>query len=325
MAGTSAAAGVEGEAVAGLTGELGTHEGAAGDSESAEGDLESQVDDTAEAFEDAETALRDLIGAYQEHVSGVLGAIGTELQQQQALDDLRADFVKAREEGLEPNTEAYRNLQESVLDVLNREVELAVHQEGTLDGAMKRIRTRAGELSTEFPELAGFIGDTVTEIERFPPELALALDDAKFRSTASALAVEVPALGEQIGDELEAGVERGFSSLNLAEIARERIAAVKRETRIFSPSKLTEEQIGRPLGEGVAIGFEKGIGDLTGALDLGRLATVPMTSTSGPGLVAGDTYVTVLLDGEPVRAIVRVEQREHDRALSGELAAGRRP
>lgn len=83
-------------------------------------------------------------------------------------------------------------------------------------------------------------------------------------------------------------------------------------------------------GRSIAEDLARGISQRSGLVDdaMRNMLTMPPAplglAGAGAPFIGGDTYVTVILDGEPIRAVVRREVAEHDRVTRRSALAGTR-
>lgn len=141
------------------------------------------------------------------------------------------------------------------------------------------------------------------------------------------------------GRDIVGGIWRGISNGwdwlmdQVAGLAQRLLNRAKSALGIASPSKLFADQIGRWIPEGIAVGVDGNTATATDSIRrvADSLLTAPsflrngvpsQSSNTAATMQAGDTYVTVILDGEPIKATIRREMSESNRALKRGVLAG---
>lgn len=147
-------------------------------------------------------------------------------------------------------------------------------------------------------------------------------------------------VGRDIANGVWSGITAGWDWLTgqVGNLARRLLNAAKSALGIASPSKLFRDQIGKWIPAGAAEGVEDNTGVAVNAVRrmAGNLlsASAPSFLRNASGLLsrssgsaaaavqAGDTFVTVILDDQPIKAVIRKEMSESNRALKRGVLAG---
>jgi phage-related protein len=115
-----------------------------------------------------------------------------------------------------------------------------------------------------------------------------------------------------VGEDIVRGLGRGIENMlgwvrdKAKEIANSAIDGAKRALGIGSPSKVFRDEVGAWIPPGMQAGVEKAMPAfqqyMTGAMQ--SLAQAPNVSVAAPQVAVGGAQITVLLDGEEIRARV---------------------
>lgn len=157
----------------------------------------------------------------------------------------------------------------------------------------------------------------------------LAKDDKKLGEQAGALADQASTALFTAGINAAKGLVAGLQSERAAilaemdSIADALVNRIKSKLKIKSPSQVLEAEVGIPSGQGIAKGLDAAKGsDIQGSMD--GIATAMRNGVAGAaGAGGGGTMVevTVLIDGEEFRGMIRTEAKEITRERSTALAS----
>ncbi len=126
-------------------------------------------------------------------------------------------------------------------DTLNK-IDMTKAALAPLQGTMAILTNQIGVLKLTF----GFIGDVVNDLKKLEP-----MADGVYQKWS-----HIP--WKDLGSDIAGGIIGGFKAVVVGaeEMADDTVKAIKTRLGIASPSKVMRDQVGRNMGEGVAVGLE---------------------------------------------------------------------
>lgn len=197
------------------------------------GELQAQVDtvkDLQQQFRDGKISVDEYKKSISDLGLGLQGSVGEMDVYGEKVDLMDADLASLNSQLVNVNSE---------IDNLEKEKKPLTEGIGEVEKAI-------GDLNEEIEYFYGKASDLANPIEQ-------SVEDAK---------TGVSKQGEIIGEELDNGIERGIWKgsprvLSAAErLIKDTINTMREEGQIHSPSKVTENLIGKNLGLGIVKGYE---------------------------------------------------------------------
>ena len=208
--------------------------------------------------------------------------------------------------------------------------------------------TQFGQALTSLKQ-KGLDATSLSQIAAAGPEAGLATANALLQGGKTAidqvaalqkqLAATATSSGQQVADSMYAsgisaaqGLVKGLASQEsnlLAQVTKmvnSMMTSIKKQLKIKSPSKVTEDEIGNPMGAGVPIGFTKAItagmpdihaalGGMTGSVgsfSVGGIPKVGVTPPVASGAMQATIPIVINIDGKQVFASMQTASLRHN-------------
>lgn len=251
-----------------------------------------------EKFAEFEAAVKETADAWTADLGGMFAAFDAGLATSQKELDNQSEVLL---NNLQSQVDGFNGWADEIKKLSERGID---------EGLLKKLRDMGPEAYSQIQALNNMSDTELGKYEALYKQLGVNINN-EARNANEGLQTEVEnalknmqttienesdkmeALGEQLAKGVGAGFKSGedYISRQMEKTLENAIANAKNRVEINSPSKLTARELGSPLGEGVAVGWEEEINNMVPGLTESMLTAVGrMQSAMEPKVSGGLVY-----------------------------------